>query len=77
MKIYFLWEYNEKAPFIEMLKFSRKYRDLHLYEVVDDGTTFYTYIFAENAATAKQQLFEALYEDSYPVKNAVKVKKCF
>jgi hypothetical protein len=69
----FVWDYNEKVPFIEMMKFSRKHPKLHLYQVYDTGATFEVYIFSKNAATAKKKLYSSMYLD-YP-KNFLKLYK--
>ncbi len=54
----FTWDYKDEAPFIEMLMFSRKHPELHLFEIHNHGIQLYVYIFALNAATAKRQASE-------------------
>ena len=82
----FIWDYKDEAPFIEMLKFSRKHPELHLFEIHNHGIQLYVYIFALNAATAKHQASEISkiirlqtaesIVDQYPVKH-FKTKKYF
>lgn len=60
MKNIFIWDYKEQVPFIEMLKFSRKHPELHLYQVCDTGSTFEAFIFSKNAVTAKKELYSSM-----------------
>lgn len=61
MKNIFTYDYKEQVPFIEMLKFSRKHPELHLYQVYETGSSLEVFIFSKNAATAKKELYSSMY----------------
>ena len=60
----FIWDWKDRIPYVEMLKYQHKNPNLHLYEYDDHGGTFTFLVFSLNKRLALKEVIKSFGKDN-------------